>query len=206
MPMTYNTLFASIQSYMIRSDASTNAQIPQFIANAEQRICTEDENLGLKQFVTGAFIVGTCTYPKPARWRRNVTFNYGTGAGNTTVNTLLEAQYEFLRNYWPDPTQTGTPKYFSDYDYQHFLIAPTPNQTYPFEYGYIELPNPITEGNQTNWITDYAPQIFLYACLLEAVPFLQNDERIPVWDKMYKEGMELLKQQNRRRLISSKDR
>lgn len=209
MPMTYNSLVSSIQAYCIRTDATFVSQIPTFIYNAEQAMCTEDENLGLQKFVTGNFIVGTCTYPKPARWRRNVTFNFGTAndlGQLVVVNTMLEAEYEFIRNYWPDPTKTAAPKFFSDYDFQHLLVGPTPDATYPFEFSYIELPEPITPVNQTNWITDYAPHVFLYACLLEAVPFLQNDERIPVWDKLYKERMALLKQQNERRVAAAKAR
>ena len=38
---------------------------------------------------------------------------------------------------------------------------------------------------QTNWLTDYAPTLLLYATLLEAAPMLKNDERVPVWQQMY---------------------
>ena len=41
------------------------------------------------------------------------------------------------------------------------------------------------DDNQTNWLTDYAPNALLYRCLLEAAPFLKNDERIQTWQNLY---------------------
>lgn len=196
MSMTFNSLSAQILSYMIRSDADTIAQVPNFISQAEQRICRESKNIGLEQYVTGAFTVNNPVLAKPARWRRSITFNFGTGVGNNTRNPILLRTYEFLRSYWPNGTQTSPPKFYSDYGYNHLLVAPTPDQAYPFEYAYLELPEPITVNNQTNWLTDFAPDVLLYASLLEAVPFLQNDERIPVWQQMYKQGIASLNNQD----------
>jgi hypothetical protein len=54
----------------------------------------------------------------------------------------------------------------------------------------------LSPQNQTNWLTDYAPDVLLYAILLEAVPFLKNDERIPVWESAYARGLASLNQQD----------
>jgi|SRR5215813_1218453 len=201
MAMTFNSLSAQILSYLIRSDADTIAQIPNFISQAEQRICRESKNIGLEVYVTSAFLVGNPVITKPGRWRRSLSLNFGTGVGNNTRNQLALRKYEFLRNYWPDATKTAPPQFYCDYGYSHLLVAPTPDQAYPFEYSYLELPDPITVNNQTNWITNYAPDVFLYASLLEAVPFLQNDERVPLWQNMYQKGIESLNSQDDQRLL-----
>ena len=44
---------------------------------------------------------------------------------------------------------------------------------------------PLASDNQTNWLTEFAPQLLLYRTLLELTPFLKNDARIPVWQQMY---------------------
>ena len=50
----------------------------------------------------------------------------------------------------------------------------------------------LDESVQTNWITEYAPQLLLYGTLVEATPFLKNDERIPVWQSMYDRAAAML--------------
>ena len=50
---------------------------------------------------------------------------------------------------------------------------------------YFEMPQPLDDDNQQNWLTTYAPNLLLYASLLEATPFLKKDERIATWQSMY---------------------
>jgi hypothetical protein len=50
---------------------------------------------------------------------------------------------------------------------------------------YYELPALLDDTQQTNWLTDYAPNLLLYGALLEATPFLKNDERLPTWQGFY---------------------
>lgn len=205
--MTYTTLVNQVLDYLNRTDDDTRNAIPYFIAQAEQRICRESKNIGLEAYVTGVFVPDEPVLAKPGRWRRSISFNCGTYGGTPNPsdinprNQLYLRSYEFLRNYWPDANNTGRPQFYSDYGYAHLLVAPTPNVNYPFEYSYLELPEPINEDNQTNWLTDYAPDVLLYATLLEAISFLKNDERIPVWQQYYERGITSLNNQDTIRVI-----
>lgn len=201
MSMTYASLVSLVTSYLNRTDADTIGRIPDFISQAEQRIARESKTLGIETYVVGNFVPSQSVYQKPARWRRSLSLNFGSGTGNNTRNQLYLRKYEFLRDYWPDSTVTGTPKYYADYGYSNILIAPTPAATNPFEYCYLELPEPISSTNQTNWLTNYAADVLLYATLLEAVPFLKNDERIPVWEKYYDRGLASMNAQDDQRLL-----
>jgi hypothetical protein len=102
-------------------------------------------------------------------------------------------KYEYLREYWPDSTQTDLPLYYCDYDYTHWLVAPTPASDYTFEILYYERVQPLDSDNQTNWFTIYAPQALLYGSLLQAMPFLKNDERLPMWQAQYQQIVSTLK-------------
>jgi hypothetical protein len=82
--------------------------------------------------------------------------------------------------------------FYSDYGYDHLLVAPTPDQDYPFEFAFLQLPEPLSANVQTNWLTNNAPDVLLYATLLEATPFLQNDDRMPMWKEMYTRGLDSL--------------
>lgn len=196
--MTFNSLVSLVTAYLNREDAATLTRIPDFINQAEQRICRESKNIGLSQYVVGSFVTAFPVIAKPARWRRTLSFNYGTGTvpNRNTSNQMFLRSYEFLRQYWPDDTQTSLPKFYADYGYEHFLVAPTPDSDYPFELSYLELPEPLTSINQTNWLTNYAPDLILYGTLLEAVPFLKNDERIPVWEKYYDRALSSINSQD----------
>ena len=84
-----------------------------------------------------------------------------------------------------NPFPDATPEFYADYNYSNWLLAPTPDAAYPMEVLYYELPALLDDVQQSNWLTEYAPQLLLYATLLEATPFLKNDERIGTWQTMY---------------------
>jgi hypothetical protein len=183
--MTYTSLVAAIEAWLDRSDAELIANIPQFIKNAEVRITRELRVLPFVNAATSACVAGTAIVAKPANWLETVSINVGTGTGNNTRNAVLPRSYDYLRSYWPDPSQTGVPKYYADYDLDHWLIAPTPASNYPFEVNYYRKLQGLDANNQTNALTDYAPDMLLYACLLESAPYLKNDERVATWQARY---------------------
>jgi hypothetical protein len=180
--MTYDSLVADIQSYLERTDTATIEKIPSFIMLAEQTIAADIKFLGNLTVQTSTLTINQPVIDKPARWRKTVSMNV-TVAGQR--NPVLLRKYEYLREYAPDPTATGTPKFYCDYDYTHWLVAPTPAGAYPFEVIYYERVQPLDSSNQTNWFTIYAPQALLYGSLLQAMPFLKNDARLPMWQAQY---------------------
>jgi hypothetical protein len=195
--MTFETLQQDVRRYLERgatyaSDPVVYEQIPRLINLAERRIARELKIQGFINVVTGTFAVGQSVYSKPDRWRDTVSINIGTGAQNNSRKVLFSRAYEYLLSYWPDRTATEEPIFYSDYDYDHWLIAPTPDEEYPFEILYYELPPLLDDVIQTNWLTEYAPQLLLYGTLLEATPFLKNDERINVWQSMYDRAAAML--------------
>ena len=195
--MTFTTLKQDVQRYLERgntlaSDPIVFEQIPRLINLAERRIARELKVEGFINVVTGTLSAGQSVYPKPDRWRDTVSINIGTGTTGNDRKILFSRVYEYLRSYWPNALETDTPIFYSDYDYSHWLLAPTPDAAYPFEILYYELPPLLDESVQTNWITEYAPQLMLYGTLVEATPFLKNDERIPVWQSMYDRAAAML--------------
>lgn len=195
--MTFTTLQEDVRRYLERgssyaSDPVVFDQIPRLINLAERRIARELKIQGFINVVTGTLQAGVSVYAKPDRWRDTVSINIGTGVNNNTRKVLFTRAYEYLLSYWPDRTATDRPLFYADYDYAHWLYAPTPDADYPFEILYYELPPLLDDVVQSNWLTEYAPQLLLYGTLLEATPFLKNDERIPVWQSMYDRSAAML--------------
>ena len=191
---TFTTLQQDIRRYLERgftvvSDQIVYEQIPRLINLAERRIARELKIEGLINVLTGTLTAGLAVYPKPDRWRTTVSFNYGI---DDQYQQLFPRSYEYVRTYWPNRNETGVPLFYADYDYSNWIVSPTPDQAYPFEVLVYQLLPLLDDANQTNWLTEYAPQVLLYASLLEATPFLKNDERIAVWQSMYDRAAQAL--------------
>jgi hypothetical protein len=195
--MTYDSLVADISSYLERTDQATLEKIPTFIMLAEQVIAAEIKFLGNLTPMQSTLVANQAVIDKPARWHKTVSMNVTVGGVRQPV---FLRKYEYLREYWPNPTQTDAPRYYADYDYTHWLIAPTPDDDYAFEVLYYERIQPLDSSNQVNWFTIYAPQALLYGTLLQAMPFLKNDERIPMWQAQYDKIMQVLKAEDIQRM------
>lgn len=181
--MTYDSLLVDMRRYLERgftqaSDQIVFDQLPRLITLAERRIARELKIEGFIRAITTPLSIGVSTYLKPDRWRDTISMT----VNGTPIQTR---SYEYLRNYWPDEAQTASPQFYADYDYANWLIAPTPNAASTLEILYYEQPALLGDTLQSNWLTEYAPELILYASLLEATPFLKNDERVQLWQGLY---------------------
>jgi len=195
--MTYDSLVSNVQTYLERTDATTLAYIPTFIMLAEQVIAAQIKFLGNLNVAESTMTTGANVIAKPDRWHKTVSMNVTVSGAKQPV---LLRKYEYLRNYWPTDTATATPQYYADYDYTHWLVAPTPDQAYNYEILYYERVQPLDSSNQTNWFTIYAPQALLFGSLLQAMPFLKNDDRIPMWQAQYDTIMSVLQNEDKIRI------
>jgi len=197
--MTYTSLLEDMRRYLERgftaeSDQIVYEQLPRLITLGERRIARELKIEGFIRAVTAPLQPGVAVYLKPDRWRDTVSM---------TIDgvPIFARSYEYIRNYWPDEAATGEPQYYADYDYQHWLLAPTPATAQTWEILYYEQPRLLGEDFQTNWLTEYAPDLLLYASLLEATPFLKNDERVQLWQAMYDRAAQALSGEDLKRIM-----
>lgn len=188
--ITYNSLVTTIQQYMERQDARFLESIPTFILLGQRRVCNDLKILQIKNFIKGNLQTGVNTLQKPVDWLNTTYFFIGTGPSFGTQTYLQERAIGYLPVYWPNITQTAQPKYVADYTYSYWQFAPTPDQDYPFECGYYQLPPLLDTNNQTNILTMTIPHVLLYSCLLETASWLKDDERIAVWTSYYNTARE----------------
>jgi len=196
---TFTTLLEDARRYLERgftaeSDPIVYEQLPRLITLAQRRIARELKIQGFIRAVSTPLSVGVAVYLKPDRWRDTVSM---------TVNgsPIFARAYEYLRSYWPNEAETAAPQFYADYDYQHWLITPTPAATDTLEILYYEQPRFLDNETQTNWLTEYAPDLLLYATLLEATPFLKNDERMQMWQTTYDRAAQALSGEDLKRIL-----
>lgn len=205
--LTYSSLVTAVQEYLERDDNHLVSQIPLFIMLGQRRIAHEFKILGLKIFITDTFAPGIAVLPKPSQWLNNATFNIGINEeGQTTFPTrvqVLQRGYEYCRMYWPNEEAVARPKYYCDYNFYNWLIAPTPDQAYPYEIAYFETPTLIDEVTQSNWVTQNIPEVLLYSTLLETASYLKDDERMQVWMAYYTAAKEAVSKEDQQRLVDN---
>ncbi len=194
---TYAQLLVLVPQYAERTDTAFAAQIPTFISLAENRIATELKQQGFQAVVSGALPV-TSTMDKPSYWKETISFNFTDTTGNRTQ--LVLRPLEYVRNYWPNSSLQGTPRFYADYNATHFLLGPTPSAPLSFELVYYARLQPLTAANDTNWMTENMPQVLLAAVMVEACRYIKNPTRQGVWEEMYTSSASALKQESAERI------
>jgi hypothetical protein len=208
---TYSLLVTEVLSYLERNDEETAAQVPNFIMLAIRRISKECKTLGLKDFVYGSLTPGVWIYQKPGNWRSTSTI---TGLNIKPPNSpnnptfgqkfpIKIVSFSYCEQYAPNVTQTGQPLYYSDYDYYHWYIAPTPDFAYPIQISFYGNELQIDQQQQTNFLIQQAPELILYATLLEAQSYIKNKEMIPIWKQIYNDALTSFNAEDTKRMFDS---
>lgn len=192
--LTYNSLVEKIISYAQNNEDDFLEAIPGFVTFSQERISEETKILGGEKYVVKTFTPDLEVLDKPALWIQTITFNVGNGVNNNTRNQVKAASYEFCTAFNRDRSVTGLPQYYADYGPDRWLVSPTPDQAYPCEIAYIQTFGPLDTTNQINWLTQKAPRVLLYACMVEAMSYLKNDERTAYWEDRYGKAISALTQ------------
>jgi hypothetical protein len=188
--MTYDSLTSTVLQYLERRDAAVVEAIPTFITLCEFEIAQNIKTLGQMEVVDSTMQIGNPVIPKPARWRKTTSMTLSVSGQK---QPLLVRKLEYLNTYAQDVSATGVPLFYADYDFDHWFVAPTPNQAYPFEALCYTRLEPLSSSNQTNWLTQNAPNAMLFGTLKQTAPFLKNDARLAVWKSMFDEALAALK-------------
>lgn len=85
----------------------------------------------------------------------------------------------------------GRPTHVAYFD-SKFQFAPEPDQSYDATVVYVMQFTALSGTNTSNAILAEAPDAYLYGCLLQAAPYLEHDERIPVWQAKFDAAIEQL--------------
>ena len=102
-------------------------------------------------------------------------------------------------------TSSGVPCYYTVVDGQ-FEFLPTPNATFTGDLVYYKRITALDGSNATNWLLDAHPDIYLFACLVEAETYNRDDERALMWETRLQQAMRKLRIQDERARIGGTPR
>ncbi len=203
--MTYAELVQKIRDYTeVSSNVLTESITNDIIRDAELRIMRDADVDANKRYATAQVISGTRFIDTPANTLviRSAQIVDSDGTTNPDNREFLQwRDSSFMSEFNPTNAQ-GVPKYYSWWDDDTIVLAPTPNATYTIQLNYILKPETLSSTNTTTYISQNFPNGLLYACLVEAFSFLKGpNDLLQLYEGKYKQVLEgfSIEQMGRRR-------
>ena len=195
--MTYATLTQDLKDWMENDGTEFSNETDNFISLAEQRISRDIEPYAFHESATTTFNVGDRFVSKPNDAK--VIFHFLYLDSDSKRIFLEERTDEFIYDYWPTSSTTGTPVYWANYNDTSILVAPTPSAALTIEMTYARRLTELSSSNTTNWLTKNAQDLILYGALMEACTFSKNREDLAIYTQRYQAAVEAINNQTRRR-------
>lgn len=189
---SYSNLQTSIADFLNRDDLSST--IPTFIDLAEAQMNRDIRHWEMENRVSGQQSQGDQYMQLPADWLETIRFHL-TASGTQAVELASLASIADKRSKAED--EVGRPRFYTHVRGE-FELFPTPDEDTDFELLYYQRIPALSDANTTNWLLDYAPDIYLYGSLLHSAPYLQEDARVAVWAQMYSAAVAQLNSQSER--------
>ena len=201
--MNYTALSNAIQAYTENTETDFVANIPVFVTQAEQRIYNSVQFPSIRKNVTSTIAVNTKYLDCPLDFLAVYSMAVIDASGN--YEYLLNKDVNFIRQAYPQPTDTGTPKYYAlfgptvltsvIYDELSFIIGPTADASYGVELHYYYYPESITvAADGQTWLGDNFDSVLLYASLVEAYTYMKGEpDMMQLYNQKFMEALALAK-------------
>jgi len=175
MAWTYTTLTQAIKDYTENTETTFASNIPVFIKTTEEQLLRSIQLPDFRKNVTGTLTQSNQYLATPS----DFLYPYSLAINNSGYEFLIFKDVNFIREAYPDSSSTGVPKYYSIFDDETFMVAPTPNGNYTAELHYSYLPQSIVDASSgTSWLGDNATNALLYGSLVQAYIFMKGEPDI----------------------------
>jgi|TARA_R110000823_G_scaffold287467_1_gene405734 hypothetical protein len=177
MSFTYAELKQALQDYTENTESSFVSNLPLFIRLSEERILKSVQLNLFQKNQYGTMTSGNQYLACPSDFLAPMSLSYDV-AGD--ANFLLFKDLDFVQTYTPDPTTTGEPKYYAQFDVDNFILGPTPDSGYTVDIHYFYRPASLTAGAEggTTWLSENAEIALLYCALVECYTYMKGDPQL----------------------------
>ena len=201
--MNYTALSNAIQAYTENTEASFIAQIPVFVQQAEQRIYNSMQFPSIRKNMTGVVSTTSTYLAAPDDFLATYSLAVIDASGN--YEYLLNKDVNFIRQAYPNPTDTGLPRYYALFgpavngstitDELTFILGPKPDANYAVELHYYYYPESITvAADGRTWLGDNFDSVLLYGSLVEAYTYMKGEtDMMQLYNQKFMEALALAK-------------
>tara|TARA_R110002126_G_scaffold202667_1_gene350014 strand:- start:33 stop:725 length:693 start_codon:yes stop_codon:yes gene_type:complete len=204
---TYAELKQQILDYTETDDnVLTDTIVNDIIEHAESKLFKEIDLDVFRKYKTAALTSGDPFVAMPGATPQTFSFvryiqifSANSSLGGLVDNeriTLEKKDTSYINEFVTNRTTTGIPKYYANWDNDTILLAPAPNAAYTVELAYFAQPTGLSSSNTTTWVSNNAPLLLLYACLVEAFKFLKGPaDMLNVYTQSYQTELQVLAQE-----------
>ena len=203
--MTYTELLQKIRDYTeVGSSVLSDTILNGIIEDAEFRIFRDVDSDNNRRYATANLVVNTrfIQTPDNALVIRSAQIVDSDGTTSANNRDFLQWRDTSFMSEFNNLETTGVPKYYSWWDKNHLVFAPTPDATYTIQLNYILKDAGLSSTNTTTYLSLNFPNGLLYACLVEAYGFLKGpQDLLQLYEQKYKQVVEgfSIEQMGRRR-------
>ena len=186
----YSELNTAVANWLDRDDLTD--RIPEFIALAEARFNRLLRIRAMETKQTASTVASQRTLALPTNFiqMRNLQIN-------TTPVTPMQYVTPEIYDRLYGSTAEGTPEMYTILA-DEIQLGPIPESVQTIEMLFYKKFDALTSSNPTNWIITNAPDVYLYGCLLEAEPFIMNDQRVALWAAAFDRAITDIQSQDER--------
>lgn len=175
----YTTLQTAIADYLTRDDLTSF--IPNFIQNCENKVY---RTLNLRNEETALSVsISSGVAAVPADFKA-LKYAYFDEAPVTVLKWVPPSE---LYKKYPVRSGAETPSVISR-EGTNFIFGPL-SKDGTLTGIYYAKQDPL-RTTDPSWYVTNAPEVLLYGSLLEAEPFIQGDQRIPVWQEFFRDALQ----------------
>ena len=145
MSYTLTTLKSSIQDYTENSETTFITHLRDFVRSAENRLFKMVDFEYFRKNATSATTTSDPYFSVPTDFLSPISLSI---TNSSSKEFLLEKDVNFVQEYHPNVSTTGTPKYYSRFDVDNFILAPTPDANYSSEIHYYYRPTSLADSVQ----------------------------------------------------------
>ena len=185
---TYAELQTAVANWLDRDDLT--ARIPEFIALAEARMNRVLRIRLMEAKYTASTVAAQRNYALPTSYIQMRNFQINT----SPITPLQYVTPEIYDRLWGGSTD-GTPQFYTIVAGE-VQLGPLPASILTMEMLFYKKITALSGSNTTEAMLTDNPDVYLYGALLEAEPFIMNDERVGLWAQGFQQAIADLQEQD----------
>lgn len=192
---TYSEIKSTVADYLNRADLT--AVLPSFVTLAESKFNRE---LRTRDMLTRVQTTSNDEYVSlPTDFLQHYSLELDAASAQPPMDYIGPQEAKVLKAQ----NRTASTTYYYTVIDGAFEIIPAPGSDLDLRMVYYAKIPALSDSNTTNWLLTKSPDLYLYSALLEAAPYLKDDDRVQLWAAARQQVMDAMNLESERAMRST---